>query len=553
MAGEKLYGDQFVAFHSEYHINTDWRSITRDKTNGYFEDIARKGYCRFSFYEKKLYFIWNKNVNEVDAVVEIDVERKQFHIYKIDTKEAYEFVAVNGTGIFLYNTQKISLYKRNGSELSHVSTYKFGQKSYVECVYILGYYVFYSETLTANCQKSIKILDVRNGDVRTVWESHQNDIDLDDQFRRAYGDKRGSDKNAVKFASSAKKASCEFLYANEKRIIAGYTGGRYGDTQISYIIDINFQKAEWRVMEAFATAFRYYTLTGHQVVPHVFSFDMQQDAVWVRQEPKSSDKLNGAELCRLPIDDYPRMNGSNTSFYIPESLNFEKLYFDGQYAYELATNCLYRLVDGQEQKLDLHYIPYYDFWCWGDTYRVPSPACDKTVELKGYVQVKLNHNTIENAITRQSSPKPSEPVREKIERKPVKAETNNCQLTLGQFRELAPQLVGGRDELLEYRKSLPQKWDYNAFVGILLGLHARKVGDAASANFAFGQGDNNKSVDKKFDENGLWDIFNKYKKCDGNVRLSQVEDEIVAYVPEYRAIREKFDTVLQRLLKDAGM
>ncbi len=118
---------------------------------------------------------------------------------------------------------------------------------------------------------------------------------------------------------------------------------------------------------------------------------------------------------------------------------------------------------------------------------------------------------------------------------------------------MAPQLVGGRDELLEYRKSLPQKWDYNAFVGILLGLHARKVGDAASANFAFGQGDNNRSVDKRFDENGLWDIFNKYKKSGGNVMLSQVEDEIVAQVSEYKAMREKFDTVLQRLLKDAGM
>lgn len=90
-------------------------------------------------------------------------------------------------------------------------------------------------------------------------------------------------------------------------------------------------------------------------------------------------------------------------------------------------------------------------------------------------------------------------------------------------------------------------------MGILLGLHARKVGDAASANFAFGQGDNNRSVDKRFDENGLWDIFNKYKKSGGNVMLSQVEDEIVAQVPEYKAIREKSDTVLQRLLKDAGM
>ena len=547
MAGEKLYGDQFVAFHSEYHINTDWRNITRDMTNGYNEDMARKGYCRYSFYEGKLYFIRNRAGGIY--VVEVDIEQKKFHIYKVDTREAYEFVAVNGTGIFLYNTQKISLYKRNGRDLSHVSTHKFGQKSYVECVYILGYYVFYSETLTANCKKSINIINMENGDGGAIWESHEDDIDLDDEFRKAYGDKPGSDTNAVRFASSAKKSSCEFLYANGKRVIAGYTGGRSGDTQISYIIDLNYQKADWRVLEAFASSYSNNGLQGHQGVPHVFSFDMQQDVVWVKREPKFFDKLNGAELCRLPIDEYPRMNGSSASFYIPENMKFKKLYFDGQYAYELAANCLYGLVDGQEQKLDMHYIPNYDLWCWGDTYRVPTPACDESLELKGCVHVKLDGDILDNAIAGKNSQKPSEPVREKIERTPVKAETNNCQLTLGQFRELAPQLVGGRDELLEYRKSLPQKWDYNAFVGILLGLHARKVGDAASANFAFGQGDNNKSVDKRFDENGLWDVFNKYKKSDGNVKLSQVEDEIVACVPGYRAIREKFDSVLSGLLK----
>lgn len=551
MAGEKLYGDQMVAFHSEYHINTDWRCITRDMTNGYNEDMARKGYCRYSFYEGKLYYIRNRAGGIY--VVEANIEQKKCHIYKVDTREVYEFVVVNAAGIFLYNTQKISLYIRNERELSHVGTYKFGQKSYVECVYILGYFVVYSETLTANCKKSINILNMQNGNVGAIWESHEGDTHLDDAFRRAYGDKPGCDTAAVKFASSAKKSSCEFLYANDKRIIAGYTGSRSGngsETQISYIIEVNSQKKVWRVMEAFASSYSNNSLKGHQSVPHVFSFDMRQDVVWVKQEPKFLDKLNGSEICMVPIDFYPKATRGNASFYIPENIKCKKLYFDGQYAYELAANCLYRLVDGQEQKLDMHYYPNYDFWCWGDTYRVPTAASDESVELNGYVRVKIDGSILDNAIAEKSKPRSPEPVKKKVESKP---DIYNRQFTLGQFRELAPRLVGGRDELLEYRKSLPQKWDYNAFVGILLGLHARKVGDVASANFAFGQGDNNKSVDKKFDEHGLWDIFNKYKKSDGHVKLSQVEDEIIAQVPEYKAIREKFDTVLQRLLKYAGM
>ena len=64
---------------------------------------------------------------------------------------------------------------------------------------------------------------------------------------------------------------------------------------------------------------------------------------------------------------------------------------------------------------------------------------------------------------------------------------NDIKLTLAEFRVQAPSQTGFREQLLAYRKSLPNNWDYNAFVGILLGVGGPKHGDAACMNFAIGQ------------------------------------------------------------------
>ena len=118
-------------------------------------------------------------------------------------------------------------------------------------------------------------------------------------------------------------------------------------------------------------------------------------------------------------------------------------------------------------------------------------------------------------------------------------------LTLADFRRNAPLMTGFREELLAYRKSLPNSWDYNAYVGILLGVGGPKHGDAACMNYAIGQGDNGNNTRKTLTETGLMFVFEKYKgkKLDETILLSDVEDEILAYAPEYASIRRKFHEI----------
>lgn len=127
----------------------------------------------------------------------------------------------------------------------------------------------------------------------------------------------------------------------------------------------------------------------------------------------------------------------------------------------------------------------------------------------------------------------------------VYMKSKNERLSLIAFRQNAPEACGFRDELIAYRKSLYNIWDYNAYVGILLGVGSPKHGDAACMNYAIGQGDNGKNTKKTMEERGLLPLFEKYKgkKFDESVLLSDVEDEIVSIVPEYEEIRQKFHEI----------
>lgn len=123
---------------------------------------------------------------------------------------------------------------------------------------------------------------------------------------------------------------------------------------------------------------------------------------------------------------------------------------------------------------------------------------------------------------------------------------NDVTLTLAEFREQAPSQTGFREQLLSFRKSLPNSWDYNAFVGILLGVGGPKHGDAACMNFATGQGDNGNNTKKTLEARGLMPVFTKYrgKKISPSILLSDVEEEIISAVPDYEAIRKKFHEIV---------
>lgn len=76
-------------------------------------------------------------------------------------------------------------------------------------------------------------------------------------------------------------------------------------------------------------------------------------------------------------------------------------------------------------------------------------------------------------------------------------------IKLCDFRNNAERFNGARDALISFRKSLDEKWDYNAFVGILLSVKGPKHGDMACSNLAIGQGDNFKSTETRLTYWGL--------------------------------------------------
>ncbi len=124
---------------------------------------------------------------------------------------------------------------------------------------------------------------------------------------------------------------------------------------------------------------------------------------------------------------------------------------------------------------------------------------------------------------------------------------NDVKLTLAEFRERAPSQTGFREQLLAYRKSLPHNWDYNAYVGILLGASERSAARlTAQRNYAVGQGDNNKNTTYTIELRGLTAIYEKYrgKNISPSILLSDVEEEIVSAAPDYAEIRKNFHEIV---------
>ena len=127
-------------------------------------------------------------------------------------------------------------------------------------------------------------------------------------------------------------------------------------------------------------------------------------------------------------------------------------------------------------------------------------------------------------------------------------------IKLCDFRINAERFTGVRDTLISYRKSLDEKWDYNAFVGILLSVKGPKHGDIACFNLAIGQGDNFKSTETRLTHWGLLDVFEKYrgKKYNHEVTVCEVEDEIIQIAPELSEIRDFFDETVVKKMCDGS-
>lgn len=593
-------------FHSEYYIVPNWREQERPPAERiiihYHREEILRGYTKFSKYKENIYFLSTYysdfSVPNGIAILKFDSKEKRTTAMKLNTKEKYQYIAVNRQGYFLYDKQTIALFGFDGREICQ---HKFGRNIYMECIYIYDNKVIYSETKTT--ESKICCVDMLSKKVDILWETQKGDTRFDDTFKLSYKENWGSELQLFKTPSNVGNICCVFLYANRERVVAGYTRNEGSRGHISYIINIE-NNGSWSLLDCFASQSGYWR-KQYNLPPknarHIFSFHMLDDSMWV----KTND--SDIKLVPAPIQKITQLQGScpvKWELGKLEDYKREDFYFDGKYAY-YPTNFELYMIKNTGEKIGMYFHNYDTrcFWCLDDVYVIPNQYNsvafrdkktiynytdnpDNMYELHWFeFEELISHATVlqSNAKKKtENTPKQLQNVKDivdkglpndviqrilqEFDRKvaeyldsiPNSGETDfkeeegkvlfgwKSQITLSEFRQTVSSITGFREELLAYRKSLSNSWDYNAYVGILLGVGGSKHGDAACQNFAIGQGDNGNNTRKTLENKGLMQVFEKYKgkKLDDSVRLADVEQEICSIVPEYAAIRQKLNEVV---------
>lgn len=553
-------------FHSEYYIGPDWRKEGNNIKPAVASIVLRypgRGYAEYSKYLDDIYFIplnFYDSKNNAVYIIKSNVKQKTSCAIKLDIKESFDYkpcIAVNRWGYFLYDMKMITLFGFDGRE---IYTHKFGQKNYVECIYIYDNKVIYSETRQVAISTQIYCVNMLTKEKWLMWGTQKGDSVFDSYLRESYRQRWGSDLPFSQAPSNIGDISCHFLYANKRRVIAGFS--RCSGHGISYIIQVDLATNKWSILDCFSWP---YWKENKDLFPseddgRIFSFNMLDDTMWVKAPGTDIDLIH-TDIQRMaqlhgkyPVDwtFYEKPMAGIADFY----------YFDGRIACLPENNELDRIErNGERKKIEFHHYQTREFWCFDGIYLIPDvyrPYCFRNITDGTAVYMPGGeHGNIEELIKSANSPQSEATEAKKTapqavpfqKEKTVRGIEDNDQLSLAAFRSDAPSMTGFREKLLAYRKSLPDSWDYNAFVGILLGVGGPKHGDAACMNFAIGQGDNGNNTKKTLAAKGLMSVFEKYKgkKIDEAILLSDVEDEIIAIAPEYASIRQKLHDILCHL------
>lgn len=561
---DKLENEDCFGFHSEYYVDPDWRRTTPSAVKENAHKYFRKGYSQYSKYQDDIYFLRSEGSLKAGDygvyVIKSNVQQKTSHAIRLHTRRTFNFhtyIAVNRRGYFLYDTEDISLFGFDGRK---IYTHVFGRKesryghSRLECVYVYDNTVIYSETRQTAMSTDIYRVNMLTGEKTLLWGVQKGDLAFDNCLRESYRQEWGRELPFPLKGSKMNEISCRFLYANHHRVIAGYSRNHQeedGYYQISYIINIDLAENKWGILDCFAipTDWR----RDESKYPpwddrHIFSFNMLDDTMWV----KTSDK--DIRLVHTDIQGVVQLRGKYSVGWKLCALTDikdgqkEYYYFDGRFACVPADIYEYSLTrDGGMKAINFHnfYNYTFDFWCFDGIYIVPNEY--QIHEFRNVTNGNVEYSLREYPSYDGSGMSVKQLIQD--EKLPVVVDdgpfpfmvgTRDRRLTLAAFRRGAPAMTGFRDQLLSYRKSLANKWDYNAFVGILLGVGGPKHGDAACMNFAIGQGDNGNNTRKTLEAKGLTSVFEKYrgKEIDETILLFDVEEEILAIAPEYAPIRE---------------
>lgn len=601
------YNEDCVGFHSEYYVDPRWRNTLRTDLDtivkrGYTKCSQYKGKIYFfEALENEGYIIsCDTGGKNFCVAAKLRPKRPLTRYRKCYGKIGLEdyantYLAVNRQGYFLYNTRIITLFRFDGSE---VYTHELFDKDeyddwmgyddirFIESIYIYDDKVFYSETKKGD-SSLIRCVNMLTGENGLLWETFHGDFEFEEMLRKSHALEWGADLPFPAVSTDNGDWTCSFLYANNYHVVAGYYKwfSRNVNGTVSYIICIDLDKKSCSILDCFAIRYD----DKRKFLPskydrHIVSFDMRNDSMWVKTGDQDV-QLYCSDIRRVPeLRSYYPVKWHLSEDWYDESNDSGFYYFDGNRCFGNRECKIFGIgMDGTKTKeFNIRNRLGHYFWCFGDTFIVPiyersifddnpNPLKDSHLCVYDYNSkdcsyseaCRLEQTAITKLLRDAKAPQPEaqtqvltpapKPVQHQEEKRsiPPQSDRNHgigggSAMTLASFRRNAASKTSLREELLAYRKSLPDSWDYNAFVGILLSVGGPKHGDAACMNYAIGQGDNGNNTKRVLEGKGLMPIFEKYKgkKIDEAILLSEVEDEIIAVVPEYEQIRQRFHAIM---------
>lgn len=346
--------EECFGFHSEYYLNPMWRF--RDR---YSRELDKeKGFMEFSEYRGEIYSLCPF---ASDAILKHNPYEKRTGIVFIRNEENYyyKYIAVNRQGYYLYDRSRISLFGFDGSK---IYTYKFGPEKKVDCLYIYDDSVFYAETAATGIAIAINGIDMLQQEQYEIWKEECAEPVLERLFQLTYEMQRKTKLPYFQNPSNMNRVSCEFLYANQKRIVAGYT---CSDTKMSYIVNVDAgEKLGQCFLEIYPVSDDARGSVRTLTEKHIISFHMLDDTMWVKSDGEETP------LIHTQIEAIHVAQAENTTKWEVKALDCNSdysCYFDGETAYKTDNYHLYRIdKNGIEWLADYHVYETAELWCFGE-------------------------------------------------------------------------------------------------------------------------------------------------------------------------------------------
>ncbi len=334
---------------------------------------------RVSYYKDNVYFLKRHEGKYILVKMNPSVRKTEILRLDMDGKTDYQFVAVNKFGIFLYNTQIITLFSFGGEELY---SYDYGGRKdkyagkYEDCVYIYGQKFYYSETKQSESSCFVWCVDMMSREKTLAWKVSKGDDDFEDLFRKEYYAETGRKVSSrVSVINSMKYFGCRMLYVNSTRLIIGVAGG------ISFVVSVERSGGKQTVLQC--------DLSGEgmrkEENPHIFSFDMLEDRMTIAERTLVRRQEDGMPFYSRSLIISAIGKLSETRYGIPYDVldsksktynwisNREWVYFDGKQLFYPDYYNLYAKLrnDGSVVEVLLHPYRTKEFYVCGKYFYVP--------------------------------------------------------------------------------------------------------------------------------------------------------------------------------------